>query len=151
MSRKYRFLKEHRLIVLSMSGPFTIDGVRRMATILTDDPEFVWNYDRLVFVKQDADFSDMSYELFRDSVDVLTEKFFPDQDPATMDLPAYRAAVVCGPTINEIVMRLFGAVWKSGDRQLVEVELFMQVSQALAWLGRDEIPVSEFQSEMIGV
>jgi hypothetical protein len=56
--------------------------------------------------------------------------------------------VVVGSTINKVMMGLFGVVLESDTVSRVALQKFDSVSDALAWLGRENIPESEFEEEM---
>ncbi len=151
MAIDYRILKSQGLIAVTVSGRISVAAVQDMVGRLSNDPDFVWNSDRIVFIKQDADFSDMSFELFHEAIDAMKKTFLAGKELPPSELPAYRAAVVCAPTINEVVMRLFSAVWKTDTNPFVAIEHFNEISDALAWLGRDSIPETEFHAELIGL
>ncbi len=151
MAIDFRILKSQNLIAVTVSGRINVETVQTMVNRLSNDPEFVWNSDRIVFVKKDADFSDMSFELFHEAIDAMKKTFLAGKELRPSQLPAYHAAVVCAPTINEVVMRLFSAVWKSDPNPFIAIEHFEKTSDALAWLEREDIPETEFRAELIGL
>ena len=122
-----------------------------MASDLSKDPGFLWSLDRIIFVKKDADFSEMSLEAFRDVRDTMKKAFLGDRELNPSELPAYRVAVVCSPSINDTMMKMFGAVWTTDPNPVVAVARFELISGALKWLGRETIPDSEFREELMDV
>jgi len=62
--------------------------------------------------------------------------------------PAYRVAIVCSPSINEIVLKMFGAIWEAEPTPLVSIKHFEVTAEALRWFGQELIPESEFSEEI---
>lgn len=151
MAINFRILKPHDLIAVTISGRMCFEDMRSVASGLSNDPDFAWNHDRIIFLKMTADFTVMSLEIFREIKDAMTKVFLKDLDLNSLDLPAYRVAVVCRQSINQIMMQLFGAIWEADPNPIVAVERFESISDALVWLGREAIPESEFRDELIGV
>ncbi len=151
MAIHFRILKRLDLITVTISGRIRFEDMRDVASDMSSDPDFVWSHDRIIFLKMNADFTDMSLEIFHEIKDAMTKVFLKDLDLNSLELPAYRVAVVCGQSINQIMMQLFGAIWKADPNPIVAVERFELISDALVWLGRETIPESEFRDELIGV
>ncbi len=151
MAIYFRILKPHELIAVSISGRMRFEDLCSVAIRLTNDPDFIRNYDRIIFLKQDADFSEMNLDIFSDLKDAMKKVFMKDIELDPSNFPAYRVAVVSSPSINQIMMQLFGAIWESDPDPVVAVERFAMVSDALKWLGQDTLPGSEFREELKGL
>ena len=148
MALHVRFLAQHELIVASVSGAFDLEKVIEMIGRLTKNPEFVWNHDRLVFLKKDVDFSELNVKTLAEIMDARKKAYPEAKGPDTAELSAYRYAVVCNSRINKVMMTLFGAVLESGPVSQAALKNFDSLPDALAWLGRDVIPENEFEEEM---
>lgn len=151
MAITFRILNPHGLIAIAIAGRIRFEDMRNVANDLSSDPDFVRSYDRIIFVKEDANFSEMTLSKLFDVKEVMKNAFLDDLGATPSKLPAYRVAVVCSSTINEIVMQLFGALWETEPNPVVSVGHFEMVSDGLIWLGRETIPESEFRDELIGV
>ena len=139
------------MITVTISGRIRFEDMRDVARDLSSNPDFVWSHDRIIFLRSNTDFSSMSLEIFRSVKDAMTKVFLKDLELNPLELPAYRVAVVSRPSINQIMMQLFGAIWESDPNPIVAVERFELISDALVWLGRETIRESEFRDELIGV
>ena len=151
MAISFRIIEPHDLIAVTYSGRMCFEDMRDTASDLSKDPGFAVGHDRIIFLKKDTDFSGMTFEIFRDLKDAMTKVFLKDLELNQLELPAYRVAVVSSPSINQIMMQLFGAIWKADPNPIVAVERFESISDALGWLGRETILESEFRDELIGV
>ena len=148
MAINFRILKPHNLIAVTISGRMCFEDLRNVASELSNDPDFALSHDRIIFLKMNADFTDMSWEIFHEIKDAMTKVFLRDLDLNSLELPAYRVAVVCGQSINQIMMQLFGAIWEADPNPIVAVERFEWTSDALVWLGRATIKLPNPNSEM---
>ena len=148
MALDVRFLKQHELIVVSASGAMYLDDVIETISRFARDPDFVWNHDRIVILKNDVEFSELNAERLTDIMTAMKQSYLEGKDLDPSGQPAYRYAVVVGSTINKVMMGLFGVVLESDTVSRVALQKFDSVSDALAWLGRENIPESEFEEEM---
>jgi hypothetical protein len=148
MALDVRFLKQHELIVVSASGAMYLDDVIETISRFARDPDFVWNHDRIVILKNDVEFSELNAERLTDIMTAMKQSYLEGKELDPSGQPAYRYAVVVGSTINKVMMGLFGAVLESDKVSRVALQKFDSVSDALAWLGRENIPESEFEEEM---
>lgn len=151
MAITFRILKPNNLIAVTVSGRLQFEDLRNVAVRLKKDPDFVWSHDRIIFLKRDASFSEMKLGTFRDAKEAMKKEFFGNLSLAASDLPAYRVAIVCRPSINEIVMKMFGAIWKADATPLVAVRHFEFAPEALNWFGQETIQESEFSEEIKGM
>ena len=148
MALDVRFLKQHELIVVSASGAMYLDDVIETISRFARDPDFVWNHDRIVILKNDVEFSELNAERLTDIMTAMKQSYLEGKELDPSGQPAYRYAVVVGSTINKVMMGLFGVVLESDKVSRVALQKFDSVSDALAWLGRENIPESEFEEEM---
>jgi hypothetical protein len=147
---KFKILPQHQLIVVSISEQVGLEELRDLSGRLTNDPEFVWNHDRIIFLRQNTHFSEMSFEALQNAKNTMKKAFFGDRILHPSELPAYRVAVVCEAQINAILMKLFGAIWNSDTASLVAVGHFETIPEALTWLERKSIPEAQFAMETTG-
>ena len=151
MAINFRILKPRGLIAVTIGGRVRLEDLRNVASDLSNDPDFVRSFDRIIFVKLDANFSEVTLANFYDVKEMMKNAFLEDQDETPSKLPVYRVAVVRDPLINEIVMQLFGDLWETEPNPVVSVGYFEKISHVLNWLGLEMIPESEFLDELICV
>jgi hypothetical protein len=144
-----KVLKQHNLIVSTLSGRIDSDAMRARIKQALGDKDFVWNMDRLVLLDEKSDMSQLDLrDLFSIKDDVL-RAYFGDRLPDPSDLPIYRIAVVCSNRGNAGIVKLYSTVWETDRSPYVDVKPFDTIVDALSWLGRRAVSEEEIRQAAV--
>lgn len=136
-------LAPHRLVVASLSGRVNVDSVRHVIIQLKTRADFVWNFDRIVFVDGTTDFSQLDMAELAAIKKAVASAYFTGPDAAMAERPYYRLALVCGGTMEGIIAKMFTTVLESEATPMIDLKVCRTAAEALAWLGRDTLAAED--------
>jgi len=136
-------LASHRLVVASLSGRIDADSVRHVIIQLKSRTDFVWNFDRIVFVDAATDFSRLDMAELAAIKEAVASAYFTGPDAAVAARPYYRLALVCGGVMEGIIGKMFATVLESEATPMIELKVCRSAAEALAWLGRDALTAED--------
>jgi len=144
MPYKYQVLSDHRLLFGIFYGTLTPDEFMSGIDELSRNPAFKPHFDRLGIFHDTLDLS-----LFKmDDIVAIKERmvgaYYGGTLPAPSEDSSYRIAVVSKPSINEAMLKLYGATLASKMLSTVSVDTFQSLDGALRWLARDDL-IEEFR------
>ncbi|MAN80020.1 MAG: hypothetical protein CMM77_12305 [Rhodospirillaceae bacterium] len=136
-------LTSHRLVVASLSGRVDIDSVRHVIIQLKSRTDFVWNFDRIVFVDGATDFSRLDMAELAAIKEAVARAYFSGSDAALAAPPYYRFALVCGGVMEGIIGKMFATLLDVEATPMIDMKVCRSAAEALSWLGRDTLAAED--------
>ena len=148
MAIKIKILKDHALVVGSLSARVDSSQVHSGIKRIAGDDDFVWSMDQLALIEEAADLSSLTLDDLIAFKDDTIRSYFGGRTKRASAGPACRVAVVCAHQINAGIMKLYGSVWAAEGAPFVKLELFDTVSAALDWLGRRSLSEADIRDAL---
>lgn len=139
MPYKYKLLADHRLVFGVFYGVLTPEEYLGGVNELSHNPAFEPNYDRLGFCHKTLDLSLFHVNSIMAIKDRMIEAYYGGVAPDASEAPSYRIAVVSERSINETMLKLYGATLAAAMQTDISVRTFLGLDDALGWLDRDAL------------
>lgn len=143
MAIRAEILAPHRLVIASLSGRVDTDSVRHVIIQLKSRADFLWNFDRIVFVDGTTDFSRLDMAELAAIKGAVAQAYFAGPDAASAERPYYRLALVCGGVMEGIIAKMFTMVLETDAVPMIDLKVCRSAAEALAWLGRDTLAAED--------
>lgn len=140
MSYRYQFVDGNSLLVVCFSETIAVDGFEVLIRSVKSNSRFMPEMDRLLVFDKDTDMSDLSPVALASIKDAILELDGAGKSGGHRALQ-FRAAYVVTAEMQEIIARLYAAVWQTDRLHRPQFQIFSTVADALAWLGRGDIQI----------
>lgn len=137
MPIQVEYLDNQSLLVASFRGLVTRSDLSEMRRAVLADDSFRSSIDRLIYIGQDADLSEVDRSFiisFKQTIIDLEPKADTDGIPVK-----FRSAFVSLRKINDGVLGLYQAHWDTETGYEPEFRTFDNIGSALEWLGRKHL------------
>lgn len=143
MAIKAEILASRRLVVASLSGRIDVDSVRHVIIQLKSRSDFVWNFDRIVFLDGATDFSQLDMGELTAIKAAVGQAYFAGPDAALAERPYYRLAIICDGMMEQIIAKMFASLLEADGVPMIDLKVCHSAAEALTWLGRDTLAVDD--------
>ncbi len=140
----YQIIEDHDLIVGYGTGTITTDEIVDGLNKVSFQPGFRAGLDRCVFFDDGASLIDLNFDGLKKIQDMARKgEQSGSHGDENNNAKGYKLACVSTNEIKIVLLKLYQAPWPNDPIVGVDVKLFSNKEDALTWLGRPNLSISD--------